>query len=103
MGITSAIAAVASVAVSAYSGQKQASAQKKQAAQAKSASDRLYKQQDEQNNRMNARGPDIDALFAANELEGQQAGAGTMLTGPTGVDPNSLMLGKNTLLGGAAG
>jgi hypothetical protein len=28
------------------------------------------------------------------------SGTGTMLTGPQGVDPNSLQLGKNTLLGG---
>lgn len=101
MGITSAVAAVAAVAVSAYSGQQQAAQQKKAQQQNMRASDKLYAQQEQQNNKLNARGPDIDALFAQNQIEGQQGPSGTMLTGPMGVDPSSLSLGKNTLLGGA--
>lgn len=47
-----------------------------------------------------------DAATVSGDMAGQgQAGgapgvAQTMLTGPGGVDPNTLNLGKNTLLGG---
>lgn len=93
--------AILGAVVSGVQGQKQASQAKKSAAQANANSQKLYEQQEQENNRRNARGPDIDAFFAQNELEGQQGASGTMLTGPMGVDPNSLSLGKNTLLGGA--
>lgn len=94
-------AAVLGAVVSGVQGQKQASAAKSAANQAQSNADKLYAQQDQQNNKANARGPDTDALFAQNQIEGQQGQSGTMLTGPTGVDPSTLALGKNTLLGGA--
>ena len=48
-------------------------------------------------NKANGKAPNIAALFAANK--GAAAVGSTMLTGPTGVDPNSLRLGRNTLLG----
>lgn len=94
-------AAVLGAAVSTIQGQKQADGAKKAAQQSQAASDKLYAQQDQENNRRNARGPNTDALFNANEIDAQQGQSGTMLTGPMGVDPNSLSLGKNTLLGGA--
>lgn len=93
--------AILGAVTSGIQGQQQAKQAKKASAQAQQNADRLYAQQDQENNRRNARGPDVNALFAQNELEGQQGASGTMLTGPMGVDPNSLMLGKNTLLGGA--
>ena len=95
-------AAVLGAAVSGVMGSKQAAGAKKAAAANQKASDALYAQQEQQNNKLNARGPNVDALFAQNELEGQQGASGTMLTGPMGVDPNALALGKNTLLGGGA-
>ena len=55
---------------------------------------------DEANNRANAKAPDSAAMMAANVLSGKAGQSSTMLTGPSGVDPNSLLLGKNTLLGG---
>lgn len=94
-------AALVGSLVSGIQGNQQAKAAKKSANQQAVAADKLYKQQEEQNNRANARGPDVNALFAQNQVEGQQGASGTMLTGPMGVDPNSLALGKNTLLGGA--
>ena len=71
-------------------GQKQAlDIQKRQAAAA------------EQNiNRANRQQPDVGAIAKAAELGSAGGPAGTMLTGPQGVDPNALALGKNTLLGG---
>jgi hypothetical protein len=38
--------------------------------------------------------------MAANVLAGKAGQSGTMLTGPQGVDPTQLTLGKQTLLGG---
>lgn len=95
-------AAVIGAITSGIQGSQQAGAAKKANAQAQSNADKLYAQQDQDNNRKNARGPDVNALFAQNEVEGQQGQSGTMLTGPMGVDPNSLSLGKNTVLGGGS-
>lgn len=94
-------AALLGAITSGVQGAQQSKQAKKAAQQNATAADRLYAQQDQQNNKANARGPNTDALFAQNELEGQQGASGTMLTGPMGVDPNSLSLGKNTILGGA--
>lgn len=55
---------------------------------------------DEANNAANAKSPDAAAMMAANLAAGKQGASGTMLTGPGGVDPNSLTLGKTSLLGG---
>lgn len=94
-------AAVLGAVTSGIQGARQADAAKDAGRQQQAASEKLYNQQERENNRANARGPDVNALFAQNELEGQQGASGTMLTGPMGVDPNSLSLGKNTVLGGA--
>jgi uncharacterized protein HemX len=99
--IVSVVGAVVGAAVSYAGQQRAASASKKAAAEQRSNAEKLYAQQDQENNRRNARGPNTDALFAQNQLEGQQGETGTMLTGPSGVDPSSLSLGKNTLIGGA--
>jgi len=51
-------------------------------------------------NAANRRQPDVGGIM---ERAGQQAGGGpssTMLTGPGGVDPTQLSLGRSTLLGG---
>lgn len=93
--------AILGAVTSQMQGAKQEKAAKKASQQAQTNADKLYAQQEQQNNRNNARGPDTNALFAQNELEGQAGASGTMLTGPMGVDPNSLALGKNTILGGA--
>lgn len=51
-----------------------------------------------------AKAPDADIVRSKNKKAmsgGMEAGPGTtFLTGPSGVDPNELTLGKNTLLGG---
>ena len=51
-------------------------------------------------NAANRKSPDVAGIM---ERAGQQAGGGpssTMLTGPGGVDPSQLSLGRSTLLGG---
>ena len=55
---------------------------------------------DEANNQANAKSPDVSAQLAANLAAGKQGASGTMLTGPGGVDPNTLTLGSSSLLGG---
>jgi alanine dehydrogenase len=56
-------------------------------------------QADQANNKLNAKRPDIGAMLSANQSAAAGGGAGTMLTGVGGVDPSTLQLGKNTLLG----
>ena len=55
---------------------------------------------DRANNAANAKTPDAAAMMAANLAAGKQGASGTMLTGPGGVDPSQLTLGKSSLLGG---
>ena len=55
---------------------------------------------DRANNAANARSPDTAGLLAANLAAGKQGASGTMLTGPGGIDPSQLTLGKSSLLGG---
>ena len=51
-------------------------------------------------NRANQQSPDTASIMSEAGQAAKGGGAGTMLTGPMGVDPNQLALGKNTLLGG---
>ncbi len=51
-------------------------------------------------NRANRATPDTAAIMSEAGQAAKSGGSGTMLTGPMGVDPNQLALGKNTLLGG---
>jgi hypothetical protein len=54
---------------------------------------------DQANNRANGKQPDIAGMMSQNQLNAKGGQSGTMLTGNAGVDPNSLLLGKKTLLG----
>ena len=100
MGIEAAMigAIIASAGVGAAS---QADAARRQRNQAKDAAraaeqqaQQASKQAEMETNRANQR--------VASSAEAQRPNAGlggTMLTGPQGVDPNALSLGRNTLLG----
>ncbi len=56
-------------------------------------------------NKRNARAPDAANMIAQAQQAAKTAGGGmggagsTMLTGPSGVDPAALSIGRNTLLG----
>lgn len=98
-GITAA-AAVAGVAQQQDASRRQknqakdaANAAQQQAQQAEQQAQREAQQADMQFNRANQR--------RANDAGTMPGGAGnsTLLTGPGGVDPSALTLGKNTLLG----
>ena len=102
-----AAAAVASTAYSVYSGERAADAQqeamRKQEQAQKEALDLQKKQAQsaEQNmNRANRKQPDVAGIAQQSQAMASQGGASTMLTGPQGVNPNELALGKSTLLGG---
>ncbi|AQW29118.1 hypothetical protein JK151_08905 [Ralstonia syzygii subsp. celebesensis] len=94
-----AAAAVAGTAYSIYNGQQQASAQKDAAQKAQQNAAQQADQADQANNRANAKSPDVGAMLSANQQAAKGGMSGTMLTGPTGVDPSQLSLGKSTLLG----
>lgn len=47
-----------------------------------------------------AKAPDVNALLAAAQEAAKGGPSSTMLTGPSGIDPSALTLGKSTLLGG---
>ncbi len=65
-------------------------------ASAKKAAD----QADQQNNKINARQADFSQSDAEMGALAKGGVAGTMLTGPSGIDQSTLTLGRKTLLGG---
>lgn len=105
--VTAVVATVATTAYSIYNGQQQAKAQAKAAQQAQANADRQAALADQQFNSANQKKPNVAGLLAANSGGGGGPGAGggtpgvagTMLTGPAGVDLGTLNLGKSTLLG----
>ncbi len=76
-----------------------AKAQQNAQNQALAASKATATQADIATNRANQKTPDIGAMLAGNQQAAQGGISGTMLTGPSGIDPTTLQLGKNTLLG----
>ena len=92
-----AYATAATVAATAYSADQSRKTGNKAADLAeKNASD-----QEQQFNKLNGRTPDTMALMDQNTQAGKNGPSGTLLTGPQGVDPSKLTLGRNTLLGAA--
>lgn len=106
MGVTAAVAAVVGTAYTVYSGERASDAQNKALeqqrtaqAQAQESATKQQKLAEENVNRANAKSPDVGAITAASEQAAKGGAAGTMLTGPQGVNPQQLALGKSTLLG----
>ena len=91
--------ALASTAYSIYSGERAASAQDKAQDQAKAQANKAAMAADEAANKANQKRPDTSAILSAAQAAGKAGASGTMLTGPSGVDPSALSLGKTTLLG----
>jgi hypothetical protein len=85
--------------MSAIQGADQADAAKKSMQQAQANADRTAAQADQEFNRANQKKPDTMAILSAAQQSGKQGASGTMLTGPQGIDPTTLALGKSTLLG----
>lgn len=95
-----AAAAIGSTGYTIYNGEKARREQSRANSNARKAAATTAQQAEEANNRANSRTPDTAAALAANQLGSLSGQGSTMLTGPKGVDPNSLTLGRNTLLGG---
>lgn len=95
-----AIGTAVSTAVSYDNGQKQQGAQRDAQAQALKTATAQADQADQANNAANKKKPNVQGLLSENAMAAKGGVGGTMLTGPTGVDPNALTLGKSTLLGG---
>lgn len=99
MVMAMAAAAVAGTAVAYNNGQEQKKAAEKASQQAEANAKKQEKAADEATNRANQKRADTGAALDAASQSGKAGASGTMLTGPQGVDPNMLNLGKNTLLG----
>lgn len=50
-------------------------------------------------NRANQKKPNVQGIMDQNKAAGMGGAGSTMLTGPMGIDPTLLTLGRNTLLG----
>ena len=97
MGIEAIIGAMiagAGVASQADASRRQRNQSRDAARAAEQQAQQASKQAEMETNRANQR----TANAAASAMPNQGLG-GTMLTGPQGVDPNSLSLGRNTMLG----
>lgn len=68
--------------------------------EAKQQAEKQEKASDQALNAANMKSPDIGGLLAAAASGNRSGQTSTMLTGPSGIDPNKLKLGKSTLLGG---
>jgi hypothetical protein len=101
-GLTAAelIGAIA-VAGSAASAASQADSSRRASNMAADAAKANASAQEQQFNKLNGKNPDTAAMADQNMQAGKNGPSGTLLTGPQGVDPSKLTLGRNTLLGAA--
>lgn len=95
-----ATAAVASTYVAYDSAKKSAEIQNQQLGIAKEAAQKQAYDSDQAINRANQKSPDVAGILSGAQRDAKSGGGSTMLTGPAGVDPNSLALSKTSLLGG---
>jgi uncharacterized protein HemX len=108
MGVTAAVAAVVGTTYAVYSGEQAKDRQKEAMRQQETAQKQQLEQATKQAevsqqniNKANQKRPDTtQAVMADTPLATGGGASGTMLTGPQGIDPQQLALGRNTLLGG---
>lgn len=104
VGAGAAVAGVGASVASSMAGQQaqqDAARQQKKAQQAATAKAISQQRQSEMvTNAANRRTPDINSIMSAASQASKSGPSSTMLTGPGGVDPNSLALGRSSLLGG---
>ena len=98
--IIGAIAMVADAGYSIHEGERAADMQKRQQRQALANSRATAQSADEANNRANQKRPNANAILASAQQAAKGGMGGTLLTGPQGVNPGEMSLGKSTLLGG---
>ena len=86
-------------ATAVYTSERQASEQRSAQRQANQNAQRAANQAEQDRNRANQRTPNTSALLAAARDRGSTGAGSTFLTGPAGVDPDDLTLGRQSLLG----
>lgn len=96
--VAASVASVAGVGASLYQANKQDKANKSAANQAKENARNAQAQADIETNKSNQKKTDAQSVLSQQQQAAGGAGS-TMLTGAAGIDPNSLKLGKQTLLG----
>ena len=97
--VIAAVAAVAGTAYSVYSGERAADQAKDAQKEARMRADQQAEQAEQDLNAANKKRPNTNAMLDDAAQAGKAGASGTMLTGAQGVDPSTLALGKNTLLG----
>ena len=83
-----------------YEGERNANMQDRSQRQALANSRAAARAADEANNRANQKRPNANAILASARQAARGGMGSTLLTGPQGVNPGELSLGKSTLLGG---
>ena len=81
-------------------GQASLEQQKQVQSQNVQAAEQQMSMSQQANNRANQATPDTAAIMGMSQQAAKGGAGSTLLTGPGGIDPNQLALGKNTLLGG---
>lgn len=99
MGVTAAIAAVVGTSYAVYSGERANSKAEDAQEEAKQNQAKQESAADQAMNRANPKTPDTSALLSQIQQSAKGGPSGTMLTGPSGIDPKTLNLGKTSLLG----
>jgi hypothetical protein len=99
IGAAGVVAAGAGAAVSAANASDAAAGQKRALQQTQKNADAAASAADQNFNKANQKTANTSAILSAAQQSGKMGASGTMLTGPQGVDPNQLSLGKSTLLG----
>lgn len=104
--VAASIVAAATIGSTIYSSEQQKKSQekaleqqKKAQTEAKTAAEVQAKSSEQAINAANKKSPDISSIMSEATQDAKGGAAGTMLTGPQGIDPNQLSLGKSTLLG----
>ena len=107
MVVSAVVGTLASTYVAVRSANRQRQVQEKALKEQRRANERAesrakaeQQRSEQEYNRANRQNVDIESALDASELASKQGASGTLLTGSTGVDPNQLNLGSNTLLGG---
>ncbi len=98
--VAAVIGTVASALTQRNAAKKAASAQDAATRQATEAANKQAADADMAFNKANGKQANVQGMSSENEMAAKGGASGTMLTGPMGVDPKSLLLGKTTLLGG---
>ena len=92
--------AAAGTGYSIYQGERAANMQDDSQRQSMAQARQTAQSADEANNRANQKRPNANAILASAQQAAKGGMGGTLLTGPQGVNPGEMSLGKSTLLGG---